>query len=214
MGSSALSGHFCRRPACRLPTPRIKLPQQRQVHRALAHQEVVEGGHGRRDRAVGAHHHEPLPADRHADHVEDDQPAGFDFGRDGVSRDEGDAQSGHHRLLDRLVGAHLDAEIVDAAGQLAEEISSEMRVPEPGSRMRKCSSAMRSLEMSRFFDQRVVGRRDDHQRMIAEGRGAQRHVLGRPAHQRDVDIVVLQVGDGLGAVADRGAACRCRGIPS
>jgi hypothetical protein len=50
---------------------RIQLPEQRQMRRALAHQEVVEGRHGRRDGAVAARDAVPLPADRHADHVED-----------------------------------------------------------------------------------------------------------------------------------------------
>ncbi len=34
-------------------------------------------------------------------------------------------------------------------GTSLRNISSEMRVPEPGSRMRKCSSAIRSLDISR-----------------------------------------------------------------
>ena len=42
---------------------------------ALTHQKIVKRRHGRRDRAVGAHHGEPLPTDRHADNIEHGKPA-------------------------------------------------------------------------------------------------------------------------------------------
>ena len=97
---------------------------------------------------------------------------------------------------------HLDAEVVEAARQFAEE--NLQRDARAGARFADEEVLLGDALLGNVArpGERMVGRRDDHQRVVAEGGGAHRHVLGRPSHQRDVDIVVLQAGDGLGAVAD------------
>jgi hypothetical protein len=80
----------------------------------------------------------------------------------------------------------------------AKKISSEVRVPEPGSRTRNFSAAISSLEMSRFPRQRMIRRRDDDERMIAEQKRLDLDVARRASHHCDVDRLVAQGVDGLG----------------
>ena len=161
----------------------------------------MEGRHGRRDCVIDAHHANHCRTDRHADDVKNDKRPASTSEAMVARQDEGDAEPGHHRLLDRLVRSHLDAEIVDAAGYVREK--NLKRDARAGARLanEECSSATALGDVARRRH-RMIGRRDNDQRMVAKGRGADRHILRRPTHQRDVDIVVLQAGDRFGAVAD------------
>src|SRR5690606_21691630 len=68
-----------------------------------------KGRRGGRERPVEPAYHKPLAHDREADDIERDEAAVGNLGSDRIARKEGDAETRHHRLLDRLIAADLGA---------------------------------------------------------------------------------------------------------
>jgi hypothetical protein len=144
----------------------------------------------------------PVAHDRQPAHVEHRDAPGLDLQVDGMPGEEAQSHPRHHRLLDRLVARHLharrggDARVAEepfhreagAGSGLAHE---EALLDDPGwiDRRRR--------------DQGMIGRRDDDLGIVRE-RG--RDHLGPfrwPTHDREVHLVLVQLVDHLGAIADR-----------
>jgi hypothetical protein len=99
----------------------IGLAHHRQQARAAQSEEIVERLQRRSGGPVGVPDREPLPADRGFHDIEDGDAAGLAFLLDRMSGDEGNAQTGNHRLLYGLVRIHFRGHRAHALDRVGHE---------------------------------------------------------------------------------------------
>ena len=129
-----------------------------------------------------------MAQDRRVGDVEDRQPAGGEFEAERVARDEAQAQSRDHRLLDRVVAAHLHADRRTLRVRGEEFLHR---------RTRSRSGLARDQRLGRQFvdadaapgSERMRGAGDEHQRVRRQHRRLDVEVGRRPAHDGEVDRV-------------------------
>ncbi len=118
-----------------------------------------------------------------------------------MRRDEGDAEPGDHRLLDGLVGADLHADARLDAVLLQEALGDAARARARLAHQDGLAGNLLRLDVVPLGE-RMIGRRDQHLRMLADQRAFDLDAFRRPAHHRHVETAGPERGDGVFAVAD------------
>ena len=175
--------------------------QVRQIVPVEPDHEIAEGLRRRRERHPGRLHEIPVAQDRQPLHAHHDQPARGQFWLHRVRRDERDAEPGHHRLLDRLVGAHLHHAIGLALPDPVEK-AAHQDARARALLARKPCLAEQLLRGGLDRVRQRMGRRHDHDiGMIAQNLALDRRVLRRAAHDREFDLPTRQRLDNDAAIA-------------
>src|SRR5579863_5133130 len=158
---------------------------------------------------TGCRHHplrsqsynEPLSEFRKTDDVECDETTIAYLRRDRVGGDERDAETRHHCLLDRLVRANLHADTSLDAVPREESLCHQSGAGTALAHQHGLAGNIMRRDGTPL-GQRMIGRRDDDLRMIADRGALHLDGLRRPTHDRYVEASALERGDGVFPIAD------------